>query len=88
MNGVNDPVLARFDQVSVKATTTTVLDVFKANPTNPDSAGAGEPITDLTITAIPVKPHLGTATITHGGTRITYDPSGCAYRLRTASNTP
>jgi hypothetical protein len=78
VDGVNDPVLARFDQVIVKATTTTVLDVFKANPNNADSAGAGEPISDVTITGIPDKPDKGAATITNGGTRITYDPKGCA----------
>ncbi|HEU0244919.1 MAG TPA: tandem-95 repeat protein, partial [Candidatus Limnocylindrales bacterium] len=74
---VNDPVDARSDAVTVKATTTTTLNVFQANGGSADSAGPGEPISEVTITAIPVKPTKGTVTINSGGTRLSYDPTGC-----------
>jgi hypothetical protein len=74
---VNDPVDARFDQVAVKATVTTKLDLFKANGGAADSAGAGEPTSSITITHV-TKPAKGAATITDGGRFVTYDPSACA----------
>ena len=77
VDNVNDPVDARSDAVSVKAATTTTLNVFQANGGSADSAGPGEPISDVTITSIPVKPTKGSVKITFGGTRITYDPTGC-----------
>ena len=77
VHGVNDPVDARTDAIAIKATTTTTLNVFQANGGSADSAGAGEPISDVTITAIPVKPTKGIVTITSSGTRLSYDPTGC-----------
>ena len=71
-SGNNDPVLAKSDFVSLKATTTTVL-----NPLANDSGGAGETLAGVTITAVS-KPSKGTATITNTDTRVTYDPTGCA----------
>ena len=71
-SGDNDPVLAKNDALGVKATVTTVL-----NPLANDSGGAGETLAGVTITAI-TKPTKGSATITNGGTRVTYDPTACA----------
>ncbi len=70
-SGNNDPVLAKNDAAAVKATVTTVL-----NPLANDSGGAGETLAGVTITAV-TKPAKGSATITHGGTRVTYDPASC-----------
>ena len=70
-SGNNDPVLAKNDAAAVKATVTTVL-----NPLANDSGGAGETLAGVTITAV-TKPTKGSATITHGGTRVTYDPAAC-----------
>jgi hypothetical protein len=70
-SGDNDPVLAKNDAVAVKATTTTVL-----NPLANDSGGAGETLAGVTITSV-TRPAKGSATITHGGTRVTYDPTTC-----------
>ena len=72
MDAVNDPVLAKNDALGVKATVTTVL-----NPMANDSGGAGETLAGVTITAV-TKPSKGSATITHSGSRVTYDPAGCA----------
>jgi hypothetical protein len=71
-SGNDDPVLAKNDAVSIKATTTTVL-----NPLANDSGGAGETLAGVTITSV-TKPGKGSATITSGGTRVTYDPTTCA----------
>ena len=70
-SGDNDPVLAKNDAVAVKATVTTVL-----NPMANDSGGAGETLAGVTITAV-TQPGKGSATITHGGARVTYDPAAC-----------
>jgi hypothetical protein len=70
--GDNDPVLAKNDALSIRATVTTVL-----NPLANDSGGAGETLAGVTITSV-TKPGKGAATITNGGTRVTYDPTACA----------
>jgi hypothetical protein len=70
--GNNDPVLAKSDFVTLKATTTTVL-----NPLANDSGGEWETLAGVTITSVS-KPSKGVATITSGGTRVTYDPA-CLY---------
>jgi hypothetical protein len=74
---VNDAVDARSDAVAIKATTTTTLDVFKANGGSADSAGPGESAADLVITGV-YKPAKGTVSITNGGKTIAYDPATCA----------
>jgi hypothetical protein len=74
---VNDPVDARSDAVAIRATTTTTLDVFKANGGSADSAGPGESAADLVVSSVST-PGKGTASITNSGKTITYDPKTCA----------
>ena len=74
---VNDAPDAKSDAVSIKATTTTTFDLFKANGGGADSAGPGESADDLAIVSVST-PSKGKATIVNGGTAVSYDPTTCA----------
>ena len=78
MTPVNDTPDAKSDAVSVKATTTTTFDLFKANGGGADSAGPGESVDDLVDRRPSPRPPRARRRSSTAARPSAYDPTACA----------